>query len=226
MSKTFRLGVDLDGVLCDFNYSFIEMLEKVSGKQSTHDKRQEPLTWAYPTSIGFTKEDENNAWAAVRQSFSFWMTLKPLFEAQQAMGVLAGMSTAGHDIYFITTRMGQAPQLQSQAWCAIHGFEAPSVLIAANSEAKGLLAKGLDLTHFIDDKPSNCFAVDDACNIDPETKLPYETPRCQIFLRKAAWNDYPEFIEECQRRGIMIVTSLRAFFEELIKEERAGELVV
>jgi 5'(3')-deoxyribonucleotidase len=222
--KLFKIGFDLDGVVADFNQSFIKRLEKVSGKTSTLPHTEEPPCWAYPTAIGFSEEDERAAWNSVKNDPGFWLTLDPLFEAQQALSVLSTMYNVGHEVYFMTTRMGVHPHLQSMTWLELNGFPNASVLISSN---KGPVAQGLALTHFIDDKPENCFDVDAACNPTIEfagTKTKEIKTKVYLFRRK--WNDYPKYMEPAAEAGITVVTSLRDFFEHLIKEESVNAIVV
>lgn len=143
-----KVGLDVDGVLADFNPSYIELLNMVSGRGE--DPSYVPTEWSYEHLLGFTKADVAKAWDLIKSS-DFWLSLKPL----HAMDL--GGFEASNDLYFITTRPGQRAKVQTEAWLQVHlGVRCPTVIISGN---KGPVAKGLGLDIFVDDRPENLWSV-------------------------------------------------------------------
>lgn len=198
----FRLGVDCDGVIFDFTSAYARMLEKVSGKTCTLTPGTEPHCWNWATEYGFDKGDDSKAWREIKKDPQFWATLAPKQEAAQAIAALNNIYRAGHEVYFITNRPGIAPHAQTIIALGLLGMEIPQVLV---SEDKGPVAKGLKLTHFIDDKIENCEEVaQDAA------------PGCRVFCLTTNYNKNHEFNPKL---NIIRVGTLLEFFTALAFEE-------
>lgn len=198
----FKIGVDCDGVLMDFTSGYTRKLEGVSGKKCTLTKGTEPHCWGWPTEYGFSEEDDDAAWASIKKDQYFWATLPPTMEAPMACGVLNGLYLAGHEVYFITHRMGLAVHAQTMVSLRMLGIELPQVLVTGN---KGPIAQGLGLTHFIDDKFENC------CDVAAFTK-----GACKVFLLNKAYNTKKELPESL---GIIRVDTIKEFFDSMAFEE-------
>lgn len=216
----FRLGVDVDGVLADFNVGFHRLLEERTNRGIPY---QEPTVWAWPTAWGYTREEESAAWEWVKHN-EFWALLQPMPELAltPAVSVLLGLAVNGHPVYFMTNRPGNGAWHETIYWLVKHGFPKPMVMITPELEtkfknevigkepSKGYIAKGLDLTHFIDDKPGNC--------VDVKQK----SPKTRVFIITRGWND--TFDEK--PHGIERVDNLHAFFTALMDEQTAiGEQI-
>lgn len=204
---SYKVGFDVDGVLADFTSGYIAKLEK-SGRRCTLGEGQDPHCWNWPVEYGFTKEDDDAAWRDIKQDPLFWASLKPMLEAHPAISVLKEMYNAGHEVYFITNRMGIGPHMQTVMFLSALGMPLPQVIIC---EKKGPLAEGLALTHFIDDKFENVCDVA-AYTLDKKTKL----PTCKVFLLNKAYNKdklLPLTL------GIIRVDTLKEFFLSLAFEE-------
>lgn len=213
MSKTYRLGIDIDGVLADFTKDYIRVLEAVSGKTCTLQAGEEPPCWHFETAVGFDKEDVTKAWGEIKEDPVFWVNLSPTMEAIPALQSLKGAYAAGHDVYFITNRMGIAPHMQTMVWLMSKGFPAPTVLLSPEINRvsmKGALAKGLQLTHFIDDKPGNVEAVKD------------QLPECTVALLSKRYNEPEQF--ELKLKGIIVVKTVLEFFQLIVNEEKADAI--
>lgn len=168
-----RIGVDLDGVLADFNSDFMNLMTTVTGRDLFGHPRKAITCWNYPVDqFGYTKEEFNRAWQAVEKSDSFWRRLGDYPLAPTVLAQLDDMAGA-HDIYFITSRVGQQAKLQTECWLNARGFAWPTVLV---SSAKGACAKALKLDLYIDDKTENCTDVV-ACQ-----------PKCQVLMLSQPWN--------------------------------------
>lgn len=152
------LGIDLDGVLVNFNAGYIRTLTEVSGRAMVPENF-EPPCWSYAEQVGYSREEDNAAWKAIRANPKFWYDLNPLPGAITALDRLHARRLDGHEVYFITSRPGVRVHDQSVKWLEEHGFPRASVLI--DRGGKGHAARALGLTHFIDDRPENCVDVMD-----------------------------------------------------------------
>lgn len=154
--KTLIIGVDLDGVCANFNMSYLRVLAQTTGR-SLVPLDYMPQQWDYATTIGYTEDEDNYAWKVIKSDPHFWSGLDPLPGAVHALVKLSQLASLGHEVYFITSRPGNKVHAQSVQWLEDFGFKRPSVLI--DRGGKGPIAVGLGLTHFVDDRPENCFHV-------------------------------------------------------------------
>lgn len=204
MTKQLVVGVDIDGVLASFNRGFSQILFEQTGQRFLPND-EEPSCWAWPTAYGYTKDQESAAWAEVKRRVDFWATLKPMFGAQATIAELNLIMAAGHEVYYMTTRMGQSPWQQSLYWLQQQGALSPQVLICRSD--KGGAAKTLGLSHFIDDKSANCESVKEA------------NPECRVFLLSRRWNEY--WHEEAPKRLIEVTPSTLHFLEEVGRDAKS-----
>jgi hypothetical protein len=172
-----RLGLDVDGVLADFNHGFLPILEGVSGRKLVADD-YEPEVWYWPQHIGYTPDEESAAWSAVISVTSFWTTLAPLPGAAAFLGRLQYWAHAKSDreVYFVTARPGKYAKQQTEWWLRRFGITNPSVIV---SSEKSLVSNALRFSHYVDD----CF----------ENFLEWDVraPHCRAMLRAARWNRSP-----------------------------------
>jgi 5'(3')-deoxyribonucleotidase len=153
------LGIDLDGVLVDFNSKFIELINSIAGEALLPPPSATfPDVWDYPAAWGVDKAITRQAWERLQEH---WATLPELPGAGEAIETLDRLTMLGHRVYFITSRTGPMVKTQSEDWLTVHGMRVnvPTVLLARDEEAKGKLAWGLGLDAMIDDKPENLQAV-------------------------------------------------------------------
>lgn len=197
MSKVI-VGVDLDGVLANFNAAYRRKLIAVTGRDLIPEG-EEPPVWDYACPYyGYTRDEDKATWAAIIADPYFWFGLEAM---PDAYGFLADV---GHmdEVYFMTTRPGLDVKGQSEHWLFDSGAnDGPTVLICRGE--KGHLARGLGLTHFIDDKPENCLSV---ATISPATAV--YLLACKY--NEWAWKD-PRYVEA----GVRVVRSLDIFSEVL-----------
>lgn len=213
MAEKYCLGFDLDGVLADFIRGAYKILNDI--RPLIKDTTEEPSTWNFPEEqFGYTKDE----WAEARKRYwasdTFWFNLAPMFDAERVLYVLTQAYIEGHKVYFLTDRAGEQAHAQTVAWLTRHGYEMVPQVLLTKAGTKGHAAKTLQLTHFIDDKPENCYDVREA------------SPNTKVFLFKRRWNDYPDVRLKCERLGITVISSLKAFFEALAEEERVNAIVV
>lgn len=148
-----RIGVDVDGVLADFNESFIDTVKRLTGRD-LFGAGYVPTTWNYPEAVGYTGPEVTQVWDTIKANPTFWLSLRPYWDAMTALEQLRVMSVE-HDLYFITSRPGVKAKHQSEVWLATHSGDFawnPTVLI---SSEKGKCAKALHLDYYVDDRYEN-----------------------------------------------------------------------
>lgn len=190
---SLRIGLDIDGVLADFNTPFVQILEEESGRKLPAVSETFPHTWHYPAALGISPEVEKKCWDRVKASPDFWRTIPAYDEAEPFLRDLAQTYAMSDEIYFITTRVGAQVKQQTEEWLIENGFDFNvTVLVTAS---KGPVAKALKLTHFIDDKNENCLSV------------AAESPFTKAYMLARPWNQ--------AQTGIPRIYSLDFFLREL-----------
>lgn len=189
-----KIGIDVDGVLADFNTACIRRYVQVTGhdlfpREVVADPSNNIPTWYYPTHFGYLDEENKAVWATIAADSAFWLSLQSLPGAEK---LLADADHLVHDFYFPTARVGGNAKYQTEHWLVQHGYRSwPSVMISAD---KAGIAKALKLDVYIDDNLDNANAV---CETGTRT-----------FLIDRGWNRSGAIDERIVR-----VTSLREFVE-------------
>lgn len=164
------IGIDLDDCLADFMSSFSKISYKLFGRPEPGIL---PVDWEW-SNFDLTKEQLNEAWNKVRETYLFWENL----------GLEPGVTPHNiydleerHDVFFITARVpsrGDSIKNQSCNWIRDNiGIENPTVFVTTN---KGPLAAALKLDYFVDDRPKNCLEILEA------------VPTCKIYLKDSSHN--------------------------------------
>ncbi len=184
-----RIGLDIDGVLADFNTAFAERLATLTGR-TLAPAPFDPHVWDWPRQIGYTGDEVDLAWRSVDQEANFWRALPArtgavtfLSNLCQWMAYQNWVHAHSHEVYFLTTRThGIRVKDQTEAWLQAHGFgcRPPTVLITRGD--KGEVAFPLGLTHAVDDRPENILAYTRAGGIPSE----------RAVLFRGAYNAYHE----------------------------------
>src|SRR5712664_3301214 len=170
-----HIGIDIDGVLADFNSSMIERTIKVTGRDLFPPRPFDIPCWDYPEKYGYTNTEMSAIWGSIKIDPEFWQNLSPYPTAYAAGEYLRKLQDAGHDLYFITSRPGVDAKAQTEEWLAFHlGMYFATVLI---SSEKALCARALDLDAYIDDKWENAFEV-------------ATTSRARTYLLDRPWNRF------------------------------------
>lgn len=175
-----RIGFDIDGVLADFNSSFIALVKDVTGRD-LFPPDYWPHTWNYPESLGYTDAEVSAVWDRIKAGGVFWQQLAPLPD----MAVLARWFVLPpfpqapqpyHEFYFITSRMGKNVKLQTEEWLDEQmGVAGNTVLI---SSEKGALARALKLDYYVDDRAENIRDVE------------LTSPNTFAYLINQPWNQH------------------------------------
>lgn len=156
---TVRIGIDIDGVLADFNSSFIELVKEVTGR-NLFPEGYWPHTWNYPEALGYTAEEVGAVWDHIKAGGTFWRELEPLpdMEVLKDWFFSPPASDEYHEFYFVTSRMGIAVKMQTEEWLDEQmGVSGHTVLI---SSEKGAIAKALKLGYYADDRAENIMDVE------------------------------------------------------------------
>lgn len=168
-----RIGIDCDDVCCDFQSSYVALLNRIFGKPPLGTA---PIDWE-GSNLQLNAEETARSWAEVAKVKNFWSTLAPLPSFDTETIRLLQTALTLHDVFFVTNRFetpGASPLKQTKYWLYINAYiQAPNVLIAKD---KGPMASVLQLDAFIDDRPKNCIDVLAA------------RPACKIYLADSSHN--------------------------------------
>ena len=192
-----RLGIDVDGVIADFQSAFRTLAERELGI-AAKDVESE-----------LTKADVDRLWKVVGGSPNWWVTL-PAYEPDQVNRLYAEARRGRWEVFFLTSRpasAGDAVQLQTQVWLERLGFFLPSVLTTP-AGARGEVARSLRLDLAIDDRLINCMEIISASNA-----------KALLVARGAAEE---KLREGAEARGIGVVTTLAQCLDAV---ERLQELL-
>lgn len=206
-----KIGIDVDGVLADFNTAFIARCIKVTGRDLFGPKFV-PTTWNYPESVGYTREEVSAVWKDITEDRAFWYRIGWYMDVdQEALRRLC--VDREHDVYFITARPGLQAKLQTELWLAPQIKTFPTVLITSH---KGLAARTLDLDFYIDDRYENVLDVASSVVIN---NGPSAGPRVQTFLLDRPWNQQ-ELPPEIRR--VYTVSEFLSCLQDSFASQRAA----
>ncbi len=187
MAKKIRLGLDLDGVLFDFNTAFCKLLSAKFDAKMPMPSADWPEQWDYPTLGGYiTKDQDREVWRSIcrGEEKNFWLNL-PYYDHSAAL-IAAGNDRA-QEVYYITSRCGSqrlwestqaVEELLEEARLNSFVFtdDTPTVIPVDNHLNKLPIINALNLTHYIDDRPDTMLEAD------------YKCPRTKLALWDQPWN--------------------------------------
>ena len=141
-----RVGLDIDGVVADFQSAIREMAALELGRELPPADR-----WAIWETWGITQERWDELLAAFTEREG-WRWLSPYHSAST---YLRSLEDAGHTIYYITARPLAASWMTFE-WLDRHGFPCEDVCFYVD---KAAAAKNMELDIYIDDHPPTVQAV-------------------------------------------------------------------
>lgn len=176
MPKKARLGIDIDGVLANFNHSFREFVHEHTDVRLPEITDTYPDAWDYHKRAGVMRKDDDRLWDMINDSPTFWKNI-PAYPDAFAFLEWAAWLPSEVDIYFVTSRPGRTAKAQTEAWLVNNGwgYDCPPTVII--SSEKGEVASALNLTHFIDDKNENI-----------RNLLAHGPVDCDIYMLARPWN--------------------------------------
>ena len=180
-------------MLSSFESGFAPILTDLTGCRFPIDDPTFLKVWDWPEHYltlhynSRTKAEEmvGKAWEIAKSDEKFWLTLKPYAHTRNALARLQWLVSDGHEVYFITSRPGVFAKRQTEMWLQLNGFrwETPTVIV---SWEKGLVAAGVNLDVFVDDKPDNLLKVRRQMGT-----------RCSYYIVDYPYNRKPEDRQYC-----------------------------
>lgn len=149
---TPQYGLDIDGVLANFIQALIAYAKSFMPEVA----KDLPATWHdwmpydSPNPEAFRK-----VYNEISYLPSFWLNIEPLEDAVADVKSLPFLPTV-----YITSR--PIPTEVTQEWLFRLGFPTAPVVTAENATDKIEVAKAYGLTHFVDDLPTTCEALNAA----------------------------------------------------------------
>ena len=200
-----KIGVDVDGVLADFNRAYIAKVKEVLGIDLTSVSASYPDIWDYHL-VHLTAEQAEEVDRRIGASDSFWKELQIIdMDARVAMSHLADLADQGHDIYFITSRKkGKKLKEQTELWLRRRGFNFPTVLLTKTAADKAAVIGGLKLDMFVDD------------NVDNVNEVAKANPNTRVYMIQRSWN------KGAKLEGVTEVGSLMKMLERELQEVALG----
>ena len=185
MARPLKIGLDLDGVFCDFNPAFADELRKTG--RDLVPRPFTPTTWVWWKPLGYRQSESDAAWKAVDADPLWWVKLRTMHPQATTIRFFKTLTDLVHrhlvDAVFMTSRPSPNAHWQSVEWLRQHGMTSPQVLIAEHAESKGQLAKILGLQAVLDDYPANLHAIrlHSPLTLPILVHAPYNVPDRELF---------------------------------------------
>jgi len=154
---TVKIGLDLDGVLCNFGARVIEAANALWPRKLAPNFV--PDNWNYEGHL--TKEEFAEVWMYIKARKYFWEDIPSLAGVQDLQDFLMRRRSTEEprdELYFITARaitVGDPPLAQSAHWLQIHGLWPrdgfSTVIPVAEPTHKKDLFRGLGIRYMLDD---------------------------------------------------------------------------
>lgn len=179
-----RIGFDIDGVLANFAKSYQNLVVKTTGRDLFQpDDINNPPCWDWPEFRGYSPEEMEKTWAAIRRDDAFWMNLEPFTDNTVTLHQMLRELERKHEIYFVTSRSGMSPKRQTKMWLfenlSYYGIGGePTVLI---SSEKGEVAHALKLNAYVDD------------NFDNAVDVVKRSATTSVYLLNRSYNAIPDW---------------------------------
>ena len=158
-----RLGIDLDGVLCDFSQEVTKMANRLFGKQLAPNFL--PQNWSW--SDVMTADQWTAIWNELMAVEDFWVHLSELPGVRDLHSFLAKNNDA--QVYFITSRAdsaGMSTLVQTTQWLEQRNLWPRvdrSIVIVTNAADKWKHIKALEIPWFLDDYLPTIVQIQSIC---------------------------------------------------------------
>ena len=182
-------------MLADFASDYQSLFIRVTGKDLfLPGDVENPPTWNWPELRGYTKDEMSAVWKVIADHHAFNLGHRETRDCSTLRMLMPDLQR-NHDVYFITSRVGETAKWQTESWLQFHlGMLNPTVLISAE---KGMCAKALKLNCYIDDN------LDNVNDVIVKTTLGH----CRTYLLNRRYNEGPEF------PGVLRVDTLGQMFD-------------
>ena len=152
--KNFCL--DLDGVIFDFNTAYAKLLTAKEDRLPTGWQDDVAIlapVWDWDTHHGYSEQIQREVWeeSILPAKELFWESLPLLPRAKETIIQLDYLARKGHNIYFLTHRMGECAKLQTEKALYNAGISYPTVILCT-PEDKPEVSCYLNSDIFVDDK--------------------------------------------------------------------------
>lgn len=198
--KQRHISLDLDGVLCNFTRSAIEIINDTEILDISLN--YQPTDWHWTDRLSGI--DWTILWECIEATPNFWIKILPYEDQVRSLRNWQGMIEWAYaeppvKVHYTTARTrtcGDDPQIQSEAWLSSQGLHG-NVHWVEKPEDKLPLMRELDIQYSLDDLPSTV----EQCNTIPGHKA---------FLLDRPWNrestqprvrHVRNFLMEVQRHG-------------------------
>lgn len=178
-----RIGIDCDGVLCDFSESLARVANRIWPARIPPDYA--PTSWDYEDV--FSKEDWSRIWKEITATHYFWYDELPLDGMFQLRKFLE--ATRDIETYFITSRIttGSVSALrQTKLWLEKYGLyprdHFSHVIVVSSASQKAELIKQHEIKFYLDDYAPTIQSL-----LGAEAKKEID---CESYLLDAPYNHY------------------------------------
>lgn len=203
------IGVDIDGVLANFNEAYRTRLTNITGRDlipadvvTGTTPENTPPCWSFDRHYGYTVDEIGKTWDSIKNDGLFWQSLRPLPGAGAFIQWLfLNVDHGKNEVYYITSRPGLTAKEQTETWLRNMAFTDDNLTVMIARDSKGLFAKGLGLDVMIDDKGENCIDVKTA------------SPGTKVYMPATEYNRY--MLYDYPHVDITTVRSLNTIVEEL-----------
>ena len=178
----YKFGIDVDGVLADFESSFRLAANKIFPDRLPEGYR--PDNWDYTDK--FTKEEFKAAWVEVNSTPDFYFYEQPMRENVRSLKYF--LTEHKCEVYYITSRRdtaGDSIMRQTEMWLDAQGLlvrrGGACIIPVPNTSAKREVLSALKIPYMLDDY-----------HVTVDSLQSLETTK--TFLLDAPWNQHAQHL--------------------------------
>lgn len=189
-----RIGIDIDDTLTDISeelesasLEYAKKLGKYKAKDTTNlvDKNDGNI---YQEKYGFNYDELKYFLKDIQESIT-----EKAIPREGVKEVISKLRKAGNEIYIVTARDSEFhddPYTMSKEWLDKNNIEYDKLIV--NARNKSLICKEENIDVFIDDKTSNCMAVENIGVI--AIRISNDNVVYENFVTLKNWNSIYEYI--------------------------------
>jgi len=199
-----NVGVDLDGVCCNFVKKFSQICNQLYGPACrVIEDNNEVKFWDWKLWYPIKDAEVSRAWEDIINTRDFWLSLELLHTGQWEYFVDKIGKCNNINVYFITTReetIGMTSTRQSAIWLEMNSWKQPFVIKTMNKEK---FVEDLNIEFFIDDKADNIIDIKK------------HNPTCRVYAQDLQYNLAQLVQSKIEYKR---VPGLRQFTDDILKE--------